>query len=328
MHEVTLRGTPAQMGAQHGAIMAQVGLPPMPIEPAMRQLADACEAVTLKHTPELVEEMRAFAEAAHIPYDALKTFTLTIPLQQTLPSCSVVAVLPERSANGKLLVGRNYDFAYDVSWEGATIFHTYPESGHAHVGSSDIWIGREDGVNDAGLFVAMSATFIPGVQPGLPFWFIIRHMLEYCPTVDEALAWIQSVPHSQSRNYMLADAHKAVVAEASINGVSVREPENGVLVMTNHPAHPELRPQANFVPPDSHQRYDRLRTLPDTPISLDDMQAALGDREHGVCAHAQFNGQGFGTIWSVMAYPSDRQLAIAPGTGDNQGTMTYRSYSV
>jgi predicted choloylglycine hydrolase len=328
MQEITLRGTPAQMGAQHGAILAQTGLELPPPQPAMQQLADACEETAVQHTPELVEEMRAFADAVHIPYDTLKTFTLTIPLQQTMPSCSVVAVMPERSANGKLMVGRNYDFAYHISWEGATRYTTHPDKGYAHIGNSDIWIGREDGLNAAGLFVAMSATFISGVQAGLPFWFIVRHLLETCTTVDEALVWIQSVPHSQSRNYMLADNKKAVVVEASIDGCRVREPEDGVLVMTNHPMHPDFRPRAAFVPDDSPIRYNRLRTFPTNSITLNDMQSALNDRENAVCAHAQFDGQTYGTIWSVIAYPQDRQIDIAPGTGDNQGTMVYRSYKV
>jgi predicted choloylglycine hydrolase len=326
MHEVTLRGTPAQMGTEDGKRNKGVELPPA--DPRMMELADDCERVALQHTPELVEEMRAFAEAARIPYDALKTLILTVPLQQNMPSCSVVAVMPERSADGKLMVGRNYDFVYDISWDAATIYRTYPASGHAHVGSCDIWIGREDGINDAGLFVAMSATFIPGVQPGLPFWFIVRHILENCARVEEAVEWIQSLPHSQSRNYMLADGGRAVVAEASIDGVCIREPENGVLAMTNHPAHPSLKTQVNFIPGDSQTRYDRLRLKSENRITRDDIKTALNDRKNGVCAHAEFDGQRFGTIWSVVACPEDRQLAIAPGTGDNEGTMVYRDYTL
>jgi predicted choloylglycine hydrolase len=166
MHEITLRGTPAQMGTQHGTIMAQTGLTLPPLDSGLRNLAAGCERIAIQHTPELVEEMRAFADSAHIDYKTLMAFTLTIPLQQTMPSCSVVAVLPGRSANGKLMIGRNYDFAYNISWEAATTYHTYPDSACAHVGSSDIWIGREDGLNESGLFVAMSATFVPGVQAG------------------------------------------------------------------------------------------------------------------------------------------------------------------
>jgi predicted choloylglycine hydrolase len=328
MHELTLRGTPAQMGTEHGSLMAQIGFELPPQDPRLIELAVGCEEQAIRHTPELVEEMRAFAAAAYVSYDLFKAFTLTIPLQQNIPSCSVVAVMPERSAGGKLMVGRNYDFVYDISWEAATIYSTYPETGQAHIGSCDIWIGREDGLNESGLFVAMSATFLPGIQAGLPFWFIVRHILETCKTIDEALTWIQAVPHSQSRNYMLADAKKAVVVEATINGVCVREPENGVLVMTNHPAHPQLKEQVNFVPDDSLMRYDRLNLLSSSQVTLDDIKTALNDRKNRVCAHEQFDGNAFGTIWSVIAYPEERRLAIAPGTGDNKGTMTYRSYTL
>lgn len=332
MHELTLRGTPAQMGMQHGAMLAQTegGLILPPLNPALLPLAADCEKVAQQHTPRFVEEMGAFAEAANIPYDALMAVTLTIPLAQTMPSCSVVAVLPERSATGQMMVGRNYDFSYDLE-EGSALYHTFPDAGYKHTGACDIWIGREDGLNEHGLFVAMSATFLPGIQAGLPFWFIIRHMLEHCATVDEAAAWIQSVPHSQSRNYMLADRNKALVAEASINGVCFREAQDGVLVMTNHPATPELRPQASFEPPDSQVRFDRLQSLhrlPDGHVTSDDLEAAMNDRENHVCAHHSFDGQMFGTLWSMIAYPSEQRLAIARGTGDNQGTMKYQDYRV
>lgn len=328
MQQLTLRGTPAQMGEQHGAMMAKLELQLPPTNPELMAFADACEKIVLQYTPELVEEMRAFAEAAQLPYDALKSMMLAMPVQQNVPSCSVVAVMPERSADGKLIIGRNYDFAYDISWDAATTFSTHPADGHAHVGNCDIWIGREDGLNEIGLFVAMSATFLPGVRPGIPFWFIVRHLLEHCATVDDALTWIQSTPHSQSRNYMLADADKAVVVEASIEGVYIREPQDGVLVMTNHPVHPALAAQNPFHPEDSPIRYDRLRVLSGSAVTMDVMRTALNDRNNSVCAHGTVYGQPFGTIWSVIACPQDRHLAIAQGTGNNEGTMTYRDYAI
>ena len=331
MHQLTLRGTPTQMGEQHGAIMAKVEPQLPPTTPQMMAFAEACEKLVLQYTPAIVEEMRAFADAAQLPYDALQSMMLAMPVQQNVPSCSVVAVMPERCADGKLLVGRNYDFTYGISWDAATMYTTYPVDGHAHIGNSDIWIGREDGLNDAGLFVAISATFLPGVQAGIPFWYIVRHLLEYCTTVDEALTWIQSIPHSQSRNFMLADTAKAVVVEASVEGVYVREPEGGMLVMTNHPAHPALAARNPFRPHDSPIRYDRLRALrpsDDGGVTLDDMKAALNDRVNCVCAHGTVFDQPFGTIWSVIARPEDRHLAIAQGTGDNKGTMTYRDHEI
>ena len=92
----------------------------------------------------------------------------------------MVAVLPERTADGRIIVGRNYDYFHDVSKEGAAIYRTYPQDGNASLGCCDIWVGREDGLNDAGLFVGMAAIFVPWLQPGLVFWFIVRMALERC----------------------------------------------------------------------------------------------------------------------------------------------------
>jgi len=328
MHRITLKGTPQQIGEQHGKILARVDLGLSQLDASMQAIATESEQIAMQYIPAIVDEMHAFADAAEVDYNALKGLLFAGPLRQNVPSCSVVAIMPEHTADGKLLVGRNYDFTYGISWDAATTYTTQPTAGYAHTGNCDIWIGREDGLNEAGLFAAMSAAFLPGVQAGLPFWFIVRHILETCANVDEALDWLRSVPHSQSRNYMLADEHKAVVAEATIDGIYVREPENGVLVMTNHPAHPALAAREPFKPDDSPIRYQRLRELTQDTIKLDDIKGALNDRENYVCAHGSFGNEPFGTIWSVIACPQDRQLAIAPGTGHNEGIMTYRSYAV
>jgi hypothetical protein len=264
-------------------------------------------------SPELLEEMRALAEAASIDYDALATISITAPLSQTgFSSCTVFAVMPERTADSRLIFGRNYDFAYDMP--PSVAYRTYPEGRYASLGCCDIWIGREAGLNEAGLFVGISATMLPGYQPGLTFWFVVRMILDRCATVDDGLALIQSVPHAQSRNFLLADrSGKAVVAEATIDGVEVREPEDGLLVITNHAASPALAGQAAFVPPDSHPRYDRVRELlgGSEPVDVDAVKATLRDHEGFVCAHWP-DGTG-GTLWSLVGHPDRRAFELTEG---------------
>jgi hypothetical protein len=214
-------------------------------------------------------------------------------------------------------VGRNYDFFHDISEEPATTYRTYPEGRYASLGDCDIWIGRDDGLNEAGLFVAIAATNLPGLQPGLTFWLVVRMLLDHCATVDEGLALIQSVPHPQSRNFLLADCSgKAAVAEATIDGAEVREPEDGLLVMTNHAVCPALAGKESFVPPDSHPRYNRLCELlgGDKLVDVEDVKQALRDHEGFVCSHGVHSpDRKLGTLWSVVGHPGERQLDIAAG---------------
>jgi len=296
--------------------LRQIGLTFAPPAPKMLRFARRCEDIVGQHAPEFLDEMRGLAEASGLAYDTLMTMILTVPFDpQDVPSCTVLAVSPERTADGRPIVGRNYDFFYDISEEVATTYRTYPERRYASLGDCDIWIGREDGLNEAGLFVGIARFFYPGLRPGLPFWLIARLLLDRCATVDEALELIQRVPHAQSYTYLLADRFgKAVVVEPTVEGIEVRYPQDGLLVMTNHAVCPAWAGKESDVPPDSHPRYNRLRELLGEGVVDDEaVKAALRDHEGLVCSHQVVEGRKLGTVWSVVGHPGERQLDIAPG---------------
>ncbi len=305
MNHLTLEGSYEAMGAAHGQLLkyAGVNLPPVEtFDPA--GLLPACLEIASREAPELIREARALAETAGIPEESLLALLLTAPLGQTLPTCSVVAVTPERSASDRTLIGRNYDFTYTEARSTATSYAIRPLGARASLGNADIMIGREDGVNEAGLFVGMSASFLPGAKPGLAFWFIVRLLLDRCATVREALETIQSLTHAQSRNYLLADQNgDAIVVEATLEGCHLRHPEHGVLATTNHVLSEPIQGRETFIPETSPARYAKLAALADLPgkINLSQVKAALKDRESGLRAHGQVFGQPFGTIWSLAA---------------------------
>lgn len=320
-HLIQLHGTPAEMGARMGAILKQGGFQPPQAPAHQRRFAQRCEQALREHAPAQHAELEALAQALELTGESradLFALTLTAPFAEMVPACSVVAVLPERSATGQMLVGRNYDFFYAVS-ENFMTFQTRPAEGYASVGSSDIWVGRADGLNEHGLFVALSATFLPGLQAGLAFWFIVRQALEHCRTADEALDLLMALPHAQSRNYLLADrGGTALVAEAAVDGVEVRYPEDGVLAMTNHTLCYGGRDL--FLPPDSPTRYARLRALAglDRPVEPQDLAAALNDRPSGLRAHGELNGMSFGTIWSLYGSLDGPALHLAEGRPEGE----------
>ncbi len=119
MYQVELRGSYEQIGQQQGRPLKQMGLAFSPPEPKMLRFARQCEEIVGQYAPEFLDEMRGLAEAAGLEYDALMTMILTIPFNpQDVPSCTVLAVTPERTVDGRPIVGRNYDF------RGTTPAHT------------------------------------------------------------------------------------------------------------------------------------------------------------------------------------------------------------
>jgi hypothetical protein len=151
-------------------------------------------------------------------------------------------------------------------------------------------------------------------QPGLTFWFVVRMVLDRCSTVEEGIELIRHVPHAQSRNFLLADrSGKALAVEATLDGVEVREPEDGLLVIANHAVSSTLAGKEVFVPADSRSRYERVRKLlgGSDPVDMSAVKSALRDHDGGVCAHWP-DGKG-GTLWSVVGHPDERKFELAEG---------------
>ncbi len=320
MDRIELRGSHLDMGYRQGGLLKAAGFALPPPDGRMLGFAKQSEALMRRHAPELLEELHGLAEGAGLDFDALLTLSITAPYDpDDLPhtACTVLAVLPERSADGRTIAGRNFDFFHDVSAESATTYITYPDTGYASLGNCDIWTGREDGINEAGLFVGQAAFFRAGLKPGITFWFVVRMLLERCATVAEGLKLLSGLPHSASWTYLLADSRgDAAVVEPTPDGVAVRRAENGLLLLTNHAVCPEWAGTENWVPPDSHPRYERLRSLLGSGSLVDTVKvkAALGDHEGLVCSHgAHLPGRRFGTLWSVVGIPGERSLDIAPG---------------
>lgn len=268
MYHLKLRGAYYEMGLKQGRSLKRGGLILPPPDKKMLDFAKRCEEIIGQYMPELLDEIHGVADGAEIEYDTLMTLTTTAPFApDDVPGCSIVAVMPERTVDGRMIIGRNFDMFEDISKKSATTYRTYPQGHYASVGNCDIWVGRWDGLNEVGLFTGTTALFLPSPKPALPGpvgWFVGRYVLDCFTTVDEAVEFIQGLPCTGSGGRLIADsAGRAVVIESSVEGREIRYPEDGLLILTNHAVCPAFvgkdRDSEYFA--DSQARYNRLREL-------------------------------------------------------------------
>lgn len=318
MDEVVLTGTPNEIGKQYGKMLDEVGFEPPPVTEAQRQFVADCVPLVEDVAPAVLDELRGIADAGEWRLERIQAIPLALGWDA---GCTVVALAGELTDDGQPLFGRNYDFSPEFA-DYATLFKTDPSTGLAHIGCSDHWTGRHDGINEAGL--AIGHSFVPhrGLEPGVMFALAARTVLETCDTVEEGVTFLERIPHARNTNFLLADEAGAIaVVEASPDEVLATSPD-GVAVVTNHfqsstmaTHEPEDEGRAN-----SEARLSALNEWVDdssTKIALDKLQDTLADPETDVCACATpQNASAIETLWSWTAALGRSEAYLAHGRPD------------
>lgn len=157
-----------------------------------------------------------------------------------LVGCTSFAVWDEKSEDGNLLIGRNFDFyAGDDFAENKIIAFINPDQGYKFM--SVTWggfIGVVSGMNDQGLTVTINAgkSKIPLVAK-TPISIVTREILQYASTIDEAVEIAKKHEVFVSESIMVGSANdgKAVLIEVSPTNFGVYEVENSsALICSNH----------------------------------------------------------------------------------------------
>lgn len=157
-----------------------------------------------------------------------------------LVGCSSLAAWDQKSADGGLIIGRNFDFyAGDDFSKNKLISIVKPDSGYSFlsVGWAGM-IGVVSGMNCAGLTVTLNAgkSSIPWAAK-TPISIVAREILQYARNFKEAIAIAKKHPIFISESLMIgsADEGKAILIEMSPHKFDVHEPENtNYLLCTNH----------------------------------------------------------------------------------------------
>ena len=188
-----------------------------------------------------------------------------------LVGCTSFAAWDEKTENGQLLIGRNFDFyAGDDFAKNKLVSFVKPKEGYQYMSISwSGFIGVVSGMNEKGLTVTINAgkSKIPWVAK-TPISIVTREILQYASTIEEAIAIAKQRKVFVSEAIMVGSAadQKTVLIEVSPKDLGVFEVENSnQLICANHfqseVFKKDRRNKKTIHNSHSQYRYDRMEQL-------------------------------------------------------------------
>jgi isopenicillin-N N-acyltransferase-like protein len=340
-----LEGTPFEQGVQHGEALREqiahnmavyferfareVKLERPEVLARAKRYGDAIAA----QSPDYAEGMRGIAAGSGFSLPEVIALNVRYELfydgyieKSMADGCTAFALLPERTANGHLLIGENWDWIAGV--QGA-VLHTTEPAGLQTLSFSEAGIvGGKIGFNSAGL-----GLMINGLTSRDDDWSRLKrpfHLRCYAILRSHDFAAATAIVTAEERacstNFLIAQPPDQVVnLEAAPHTVGSTGCVGGCLVHANHFVDPNaLGIEERFVEinPHSywrHQRLDALLNRSPAPLTLADLQAALRDHDrhpYSVCFHIDYNEppeEYYETLTSVIIDLHARELYITDG---------------
>lgn len=294
-----LKGTPYEMGYQHGALLREraarnfnnilsmdaekkVELGPIEIHPT-----DAIKTILSmqrKFVPqEYFDEMQGLADASGMKLEDVQMGNF-IP---ELFHCSGFAIMNSATKDGTLYHGRVLDYAIDWGLQDHAVVIVYePEDGIPFVNISYAgFVGCVTGMNARSVSIGEMGGGGLGHWQGMPMALLVRHALAHAETLEEALRIFEETPRTCQYFYVVADGktNEAVGMEASWNVFSVVRPGEA------HPLLPHAVPDCALL--SAGDRYEELvrrvqaghgEFTPETALRLMDRGVAMKSNLHNV----------------------------------------------
>jgi hypothetical protein len=206
-----------------------------------------------------------------------------------LVGCTSFGAWGDKTADGSMLIGRNFDFwVGDRFADNKIVSFIRPEKGYPY--ASITWggfTGVVSGMNAKGLTVTINAarSDIP-FSAATPVSLVAREVLQYASNLEEAVAIARKRKMFVSESFLVGSAtdHKAIVIEKTPGELAVYDPQGDNIQCTNH-YQSEL-----FINQDLNKeqkeksasvyRYKRLQELAQQhyPLTPEKMAAILRDR--------------------------------------------------
>ena len=253
-----------------------------------------CEAALSQHMPELVPVYRRLLDLAGGSDRAARFLSTWCP-PNYLGGCSLVAM----ANHDTVRLVRNYDLSPNLN-EGLLLKSAW--TGRGVMGMVEFLWGLSDGINDAGLSIALAYGGRQITGTGFGITTILRYVLETCRTVEDALAVLQRVPSHMPYNVVLADASGTTASVEMQAGGGIRIVADALA--TNH-QHDGSQPDRGAFTL-TYERAAQLKTAVDS--GMDPKQLAAEFLKEPL-RQVRY-GEGFGTLFTAEYDPLTRSLTL------------------
>lgn len=309
MYHPRLRGNYYDAGKHYGSILYKNGFRFPEVSTEKIEFGLKSIPFLQDFYPEIIEEIKGFAEACHVPYEHVCSFLLSIGIFDVTAQCSIFASYQ----NGEMIVGRNYDMLTSVKQftESSLICM---DNKFRFVGQSDVFIGKVDGLNEKGLFIGMTLVPEEKTRPGINFYFAIRYILEHCKNVKEAIEVLEHFHSSLSNNYLIADkSGEMAVVEVGPNHFHVRTPNENesFIVCTNHFSHQSHQPNAFWSKTNERNETMIHQLKHNDHINEEQAKTIMSDTKGYVCLNLKQHN--FGTLYSLVLNLNQLDILRAEG---------------
>ena len=316
MYHPRLEGNHYEMGFHYGSLLLKGGVSfEEIIKLTDEQIEFGKESLKIceKVIPKICDEIRGLADGVKINYEMFASWLLSMYCFGDEHGCTCLCF----KDGDKIIFGRNGDMYPELKATSESILYR-PKEGNIFLGHSTALISMEDGINEYGLAAGMTFLLPKNIKYGLNAGFLVRHILESCKNVNEAIDLLNTVPISSTQNIVLADKDgDMAVVECSSQKIIVRRSEKNYLIASNHFVSSQMIGQHANPEENWYHSLDRYNTI-DVALNKTNgkesvlyAQEILSGKYGFVCQYEK--KLKFDTLWSVVYDLSELNVYCAEG---------------
>ncbi|WP_235617175.1 C45 family peptidase [Lysinibacillus mangiferihumi] len=145
MYHPRLKGDAYDAGKHYAEILYKNGFQFPKVSEEKLKFGESCKHILTEFDPNIVKEIKGFAEGCHTSYEEVSSFLLSIGVFELAGQCSIFSAFNGRET----IIGRNYDMLFNLKNFTESSLVCF-EGKNKYVGHSDCFIGKVDGINQHG----------------------------------------------------------------------------------------------------------------------------------------------------------------------------------